>query len=127
MVGIVELEVPLPDKSIVDSKGYALKVALYPNMFSNGLRLNFYHPICDVLDFLSLALAQIHPNVWRILVSCSVIWWSVLEEVGFEHLELTTCKFLIIHKFLKQSGNTGSFCSIKVLARLEPQYNRVKG
>lgn len=58
VLGIVELGVSCPDEGTMDSKGYKLKVALCPGMFSNGLKLPFCHPVCYVLDFLSLAIAH---------------------------------------------------------------------
>lgn len=51
----VVLEVPRSHERVVDSKGFASKVALYAAMFTNGLRLTFCRPVSKVLDFLSLA------------------------------------------------------------------------
>lgn len=74
VLGIIEFEVPSSNEGIIDSEGYASKVALYHSMFSSSLRLPFCHPVCDVLDFLCLAPTQLLPNGWRILISCCVIW-----------------------------------------------------
>lgn len=70
VLGIVKLEVSFLDEGTVDSKGCVLKVAVHPSMFSGGLRLPFYHSVRDVLHYLCLVPTQLHPNAWRILVSC---------------------------------------------------------
>lgn len=58
------------DEGVIDSEGYVYKVALFPLMFLDGLRLPFYRLVQDVLDMAGMASAQLHPNAWRILVGC---------------------------------------------------------
>lgn len=65
-----------------------MKVALYPSLFSNGLRLHFYRPVQDVLDYLGLASSQLHPNSCRILMSCYIVWRMVLGTVGDDYPDL---------------------------------------
>lgn len=60
---IVNLVVSLPNEGAVDSGGLASKVTLYPAMFSNGLRLTFFRPVHDVLDFVGMTHTQLYPNV----------------------------------------------------------------
>lgn len=72
------MEAPGPCVAAVYSDGLAAKVALFPLMFANELRLPFCHPIRNVLDYLCLAPAQLHPNTWWILVLCCVIYRMVL-------------------------------------------------
>lgn len=36
VLGIIEFEVPSPNEGVIDFERYALKVALYPSMFSSG-------------------------------------------------------------------------------------------
>lgn len=40
----IVLEVPPPTEGVVDLKGFASKVAMFPAIFFNGLRVLFYHP-----------------------------------------------------------------------------------
>lgn len=56
------LEVPGGRIAAANSDGMASRVALNPLMFMFGLRLQFCHPIRDVLIFLGLASVQLHPN-----------------------------------------------------------------
>lgn len=57
-------------------------------LFLIGLHFPFCRAIRDVLDYLSLALAQLHPNTWRTLLSCCVVWCRVLELAGEEYPNL---------------------------------------
>lgn len=50
-----------------------------------------------------------------------------MEEVGSKHPDLIAHEFFLTHNLLKKSGNSCNFQSIEALARLEPQYNKVKG
>lgn len=49
---IIEFEVLSLNEGAID---YASNVALYHSMFSSGLKLHFYRPVWDVLDYLHLA------------------------------------------------------------------------
>lgn len=70
---ITNLKVLRLDEGATNLEGFTYKVAFYPAILSDGLQLPFCHPIHDVLDTVGVALAQLHPNTWRILVSCYVI------------------------------------------------------
>lgn len=45
----------------MDLEGFVKKVTLFPMMFLNGLRLPLCCPIQGILDFVELALVQLHP------------------------------------------------------------------
>lgn len=62
VLGVINLVVPSLDEGFVDSEGFTSKVALYPTMFSSGLRLPFCCPICGLLDFKGMAPVELHPN-----------------------------------------------------------------
>lgn len=51
----VAFEVPGSQEGAINVNGFALHIALFPSMFSYGLRLPFPRPIRDVLDHLKLA------------------------------------------------------------------------
>lgn len=82
---IVDLVVLSPYEGAVDSKGFALYLA----MFSSGLRLSFCHPVHDVLDFMGVAPTQLHPNAWRVVVCCCVIWQCTSKAFRSDQLDLT--------------------------------------
>lgn len=124
---IVAFEVPAPQEGVMDLEGYTLKAALYPSMFSSDFQLPFCCLVYDVLDYLLLALAQLHLKAWRILVSCCFIKWWDLKKACSKHSDLTTHEFLLTHNLLRKNGNTCNFLSIHALACLEPQYIWVKG
>lgn len=70
----VVFEDPRPHEGAVDDEAYASKVALFPSMFSCGLRLPLPRPVRNLLDHLGLAPSQLHLNSWRILMCCCVLW-----------------------------------------------------
>lgn len=97
-------------------------------MFSNSLRLPFYHLVQDVLDYLSLAPSQLHPNALMILLSCCVVWRFVLGAEDDDYLDLTTREFFYTHRIRCHNGNFSSFCSCAnyLVAHLEPRFFLVK-
>lgn len=58
----MDMEVLALASGAVDLKGNSKKVALYSDMFLQGMRLPFCHPMHDVLAFLGMTSAQVHPN-----------------------------------------------------------------
>lgn len=90
----------------MDDAGLATKVALFPMIFANGLRLPFYHLIRNVLDLLDLEPAQLHPNAWMLLVASCVIFLLVLNPEFEEYLNLTAGEFLSVYMVLHLEGTS---------------------
>lgn len=102
----VVLEVLRPHEGAIDPKGFTSKVALYPGMFTSGLRLSFCRSVCEVLDFLGMAPMLLQPNEWWILVCCYIVWCRALEEVDPENLYLTSWEYFSTQYLLKHKWNT---------------------
>lgn len=68
------LDIPRLDEGVVDPEGIAYKMALFPSIFLYDLQLPFCLLVCDVMDMVGVAPAQLLPNSWRILVGCCMIW-----------------------------------------------------
>lgn len=100
----------------MDLEGFAYKGALFPSMFLDGLWLPFYLSVCDVLDMVGVASAQLLPITWRILVGCCVIWRRALEEARDTW---PSREFFLTHRVLKRRGNICGFDPIYPLIRLE--------
>lgn len=62
------LEVHGPNVYSMDVDKLAMLVVLYPLMFQNVLRLPFYCPLRDILNFLRLTPTQLAPNAWHLIV-----------------------------------------------------------
>lgn len=72
--GSVTVSLLSSHNGIVHLEGAIEYVGLYIGMFSMGLQLPFYGPICNILDYLGMAaLGQLLPNTWRILLFCCVV------------------------------------------------------
>lgn len=113
----------------VDSDGMASWVALYPLMFANGLQLLFCRHIHDILNFLGLAPAQLHPNAWRLLVVSCVIFRRVLSSDFEEYPDLTAQEFLSVYWVLCLNESLCSFQALsseKRIASLERQHSHIK-
>lgn len=80
-------------------------------MFSDGLRLPFYLPLCNVLNMVGVAPTQLIPKAWRILVGCCVIWWRALEEAPDTLPDLTGNEFFLTHSVCEEEGQPLQFCS----------------
>lgn len=119
------LEVLRACHGTVESKGFAEKVALHSSMLFNGLRLPFGHPIWDILYYLALALSQLYPNAWRILLLCSVVWRMVLGTKGEDYLDLTA---RFTHGVQHHDGNLCHFnsCSKYRVTCLEPNFSCIQ-
>ena len=50
------------------------EVCFYEAAFLCGLRFPIHPFIMELLHYLNLALEQLMPNSWRIVISCMVIW-----------------------------------------------------
>lgn len=77
----VVLEALGPNYGVIDSEQFVGKVALLMSLFLMGLHLSFCRPIRDVLDYLGLAMSQLHPNPWSSLLSCCIVcgeYWALL-------------------------------------------------
>lgn len=61
------------------------------------LRLPFCYLVKDVLDYLGIVPAQLHPISWQILMTCCFGWRRVLELVGEEYPDLTDCEIVFTH------------------------------
>lgn len=128
MSDFVSLEIPTVHQGAVDLEGHATWVALFLVMFSNGLRLPFCQSIQDVLYYLRLALVQLHPNAWRILICYCIVWHKVLEDTKTDYPNLTAKEFLLTYSLLRVDGNLCSFYSHqgKIVAYLELLFSRIK-
>ena len=50
------------------------EICVYEAALANGLRFPIASPIREILGFLGLAVGQLMPNAWRILVGYVVLW-----------------------------------------------------
>ena len=55
------------------------EVCFYEAAFSCGLRFPIHPFIMKLLHYLNLALGQLMPNSWRIVISCMVIWTTIAD------------------------------------------------
>ena len=69
---------------------YADEVCFYEADFTSGLCFPVHPFVRELFSYLHLALAQLMPNTWRIIVSCMVVWVSandgdVIRKDKFVH------------------------------------------
>ena len=57
------------------------EVCFYEAAFIYGLRLFVYPFIMELLGFFGIALGQLMPNSWRIVVNCMEIWLAANEDM----------------------------------------------
>lgn len=69
----------IPECDCVDEEGFSGKVVLTVCALTHGLRLPLCHPICDFLDLLRIALAQLHSYAWRTLFCSCIVFRMGLE------------------------------------------------
>ena len=55
------------------------EVCFYEAVFSCGLRFPVHPFIMELLHYLNLALGQLMPNSWRIVISCMMIWTTIVD------------------------------------------------
>jgi len=56
------------------------EVCFYEATFQSGLRLPVHPFIMELLNHFNIALGQLMPNSWRIIVSCIEIWLESTER-----------------------------------------------
>ena len=69
---------------------YANEVCFYEADFTSGFHFLVHPFIKELFSYLHLALAQLVPNSWQILISCMVVWMSanngdVIKREKFLH------------------------------------------
>ena len=57
------------------------EVCFYEAAFTCGLRLPVHPFIMELLGFFGIALGQLMPNSWRIVVNCMEIWLAANEDM----------------------------------------------
>ena len=57
------------------------EICFYKATFTCGLRLLVHPFIMELLGFFDIALGQLMPNSWRIVVNCMEIWLVVNEDM----------------------------------------------
>ena len=55
------------------------EICFYKAAFSCGLRFPVHPFIMKLLHYLNLALGQLMPNSWRIVISCIIIWTTIVD------------------------------------------------
>ena len=55
------------------------EICFYEAAFSCGLRFPVHPFIMKLLHYLNLALGQLMPNSWRIVISCIIIWTTIVD------------------------------------------------
>lgn len=105
------MEIPGRRVPVVDADGMATRVDLFSLMFSNGLQLPFCRLIRDILNFLKLAPAQLHPNAWRIMVVSCIVFRQVLNDESEDYPDLTAREFLLVYWIIRLDGSLCSFQS----------------
>ena len=68
------VKVRIPSDKERACHSYANEVCFYEANFASGLRFPVHPFIRELFSYLHLALAQLVPNSWRILISCLVVW-----------------------------------------------------
>ena len=57
------------------------EICFYEAAFTSGLRLPVHPFIMELLGFFDIALGQLMPNSWRIVVNCMKIWLAANEDM----------------------------------------------
>ena len=79
------------------------EVCFYEAAFSCGLRFPVHLFIMELFHHLNIALGQLMPNSWRIIISCMVIWTSIADGDM-----ITLNEFVHLHR-LKASKEIGYY------------------
>ena len=79
------------------------EVCFYKVAFSCGLRFPVHPFIMKLLHYLNLASGQLMPNLWRIVISCMVIWMTIADGDM-----LTVNEFVHLYR-LKKSKEFGYY------------------
>ena len=79
------------------------EVCFYEAVFSCGLRFPIHPFIMKLLHYLNLASRQLMHNLWRIVISCMVIWTTIADGDM-----LTVNEFVHLYR-LKESKEFGYY------------------
>ena len=79
------------------------EVCFYEAVFSCGLRFPIHPFIMKLLHYLNLASRQLMPNLWRIVISCMVIWTTIADG------DMLTVKEIVHLYRLKESKEFGYY------------------
>ena len=91
VLGDVVLRISNPDERACS---HVEDVALYELTLTAGLRFPVQPFIRELLDFLSLALGQVAPNGWGVIMTCMVVW----KECNDGQDDITVEEFLYCFK-----------------------------
>ena len=69
---LVKIRIPSDKERACHS--YADEICFYEADFTSGLRFPVYPFVRELFSYLHLALTQLVPSSWRIIVSCMVVW-----------------------------------------------------
>ena len=79
------------------------EVCFYEAAFLCGLRFPVHPFIMKLLHYLNIALGQLMPNLWRIVISCMVIWMIIADDDM-----ITLNEFIHLYR-LKESKKFGYY------------------
>ena len=79
------------------------EVCFYEAVFSCGLRFPIHPFIMKLLHYLNLASRQLMHNLWRIVISCMVIWTTIADG------DMLTVKEIVHLYCLKESKEFGYY------------------
>ena len=75
-----ETRVRLPRKGEKSCAFAHREVCFYEATFLCGLRFPVHPFIIELLHYLNIALGQLMPNSWKIVISCMVIWMIIADD-----------------------------------------------
>ena len=73
------VRVCLPSKGERACNFFPGEVCFYESSFACGLRFPVHPFLMELLDHFGIALGQLMPNSWRIVVSCMGIWLAAMD------------------------------------------------
>ena len=73
------VRVHLPSKGEQACSFFPGEVCFYKSSFACGLRFPVHPFLMELLDHFGIALGQLMPNLWRIVVSCMGIWLAAMD------------------------------------------------
>ena len=84
------VEIRIPSDKDRAYHSYVDEVCFYDADFTSGLRFPAHPFVRELFSYLHLALAQLVPNSWRVVISCMVVWMSandgdVIKKDKFLH------------------------------------------
>ena len=60
---------------------FPCEICFYEATFTCGLRFFVHSFIMELLDHFGIALGQLMPNLWRIVVNCMEIWLAAIGDM----------------------------------------------